>query len=83
MSKTDHLIYAAKEILRDALEHSGATILSHGFAENKADVSFATHNKIFCLTVMLTEVSADETHTKSSPLPPARARRALARGETR
>jgi RNA 3'-terminal phosphate cyclase len=76
MSKTDHVLFAAKEILRDALEHSGVTIISHGFcADRGGDVSFTIHDKTFVFTLTLTEVPT----VKVAPLPPVRARRALAR----
>jgi hypothetical protein len=79
MTKTDHLLFAAKELLRDALENSGATILSHGFGADRADIGFEIHGKTFCFALQLTEVPTDEFHIKPSPLPPARARRVLNR----
>jgi hypothetical protein len=73
---TDHLVYAAKELLRNALQSNGARVITHGFGANGADVSFEIYGKYFSLTLQLTEVPEMKPPT---PLPPVRARRALAR----
>jgi hypothetical protein len=72
-SKTDPLVFAAKELLRNALQSNGVRILSHGFGADRGDVSFAIHDKYFYLSLELTEVP----EKKMAPLRPARARRVL------
>jgi hypothetical protein len=70
---TDHLVFASKELLRNALQSNGARIITHGFGAAVADIGFEIHGRYFSLTLQLTEVPEQ----KMAPLRPARARRAL------
>jgi hypothetical protein len=75
MTKSDRLLFVAKEILVEALQDGNAEIVSHAFGSNEASIDFFVNGRAYGLGLTLTEF--EEPKNEIPPLRAARPRRAL------
>jgi hypothetical protein len=73
--KSDQLLFAAKQLLLEALEDGGADIVSHAHGSDEASVDFFVDGRAYSLG--LTLAVTDDGATEIEPLRPPRPRRPL------
>jgi hypothetical protein len=71
--KSDQLLFAAKNLLLEALETSGADIISHAHGSEQSSIDFWVDGRAYRIGLTLEEQPGAEMHIE--PLRPPRPRR--------